>query len=382
MRRMKILLATPIYPPEIGGPATYTIEIAKRLCDQHDITIVAYTNDGVAPRGSKLVKVAKNRSLPLRLASYFFTLFKAAKGADVIYAQNAMAAGLPAMLVGTLRGIPVVIKFVGDEAWERATQARQTTKRLEEFLAAPEGSFKIRLMKWVEGVVLRNVAAVTTPSAYLRDALVKAYRVEEKRGVVNYNAVEDVPVDASIARVGHQIITTARLVAWKGVDGIIRALAKLTHQFPDATLLVAGDGPEKKSLETLAAELGLQTRVKFLGRVEHDVALLHQQASALQVLNSTYEGLPHIVLESFATKTPIVASNIPGTNETVYHEKTGILVEAGNDGQLAQAVARVFEDAALRGRIVAGGTEILHEKFSWRAHVAGLLAIFASVKQN
>ncbi len=380
MRRMKILLATPIYPPEIGGPATYTIEIAKRLRGEHTITVVAYTDAGEAVEGTRLVRVKKSRPLPLRLPSFFFTLYKEAKGADVIYAQNAMAAGLPAMLVGKLRRIPVVIKFVGDEAWERATQSRQTTKRLEDFLAHPDGGIKIRLMKWVEGVVLRNVAVVATPSAYLRDALVREYQVRPERGVVNYNAVEDVKVDASITRQPFHIITTARLTAWKGVDGIIRALGLLVQQFPQVKLVIAGDGPEKESLMRLAKEKGVGERVIFLGRVEHDVALRYQQESTLQVLNSTYEGLPHIVLESFATKTPIVATNIPGTNETVYHEKTGLLVEVGDDQALAAAIARVFSDLSLQKNIIEGGTKLLQEKFSWASHVSNLLAIFKDLK--
>jgi len=373
---MKIILATPIYPPEIGGPATYTVEIAKRLRGEHDILVVAYSDKGEEVEGTRLVRVIKDRSLPLRLISFFFTLIRAAKGADVIYAQNAMAAGLPAMLVGKLRNIPVVIKFVGDEAWERATQSRQTTKRLEEFLAHPDGGVKIRLMKWVQGVVLRNVAIVTTPSAYLRDALVREYGVHPERGVVNYNAVEDIPVDASIVRTPYQIITTARLTAWKGVDGIIRAVSILAAKFPQVKLVVAGDGPEKEPLMRLVQEKKLEKHTDFLGRVEHDIALRRQQESVLQVLNSTYEGLPHIVLESFATKTPIVATNIPGTNETVYHEKTGLLVETGDDVGLAQAITRVFEDVSLREKIVEGGTKLLQEKFSWQSHISNLLAIF------
>jgi len=379
---MRIILATPLYPPEIGGPATYTAEIAKRLRGAHTISVVAYTDLGTQIEGTTLVRVHKSRPLPLRLISFFFTLLKATKGADVVYAQNAVAAGLPAMLVGKIRRIPVVIKFVGDEAWERATQARQTKKTLEEFLAHPEGGIKIRLIKWVQGVTLRHVDVVTTPSAYLREALVREYRVRPENGVVNYNAAEDVVANVSVARTPHQIITTARLTAWKGVDGIIRAVAMIAKQFPAVRLVVVGDGPEKESLVRLVKEKGLEKNVEFLGRVEHDVALRRQQESAVQVLNSTYEGLPHIVLESFATQTPIVATNIPGTNETVYNEKTGLLVEAGDDAALAHAIIRVFEEDALREKIVSGGTELLHEKFSWQSHVSKLLGIFTSLQKK
>ena len=379
---MKIILATPIYPPEIGGPATYTIEIATRLRTSHDITVVAYTDAVEEVDGTKLICVKKNRPLPLRLLSFFFTLFRAAKGADVIYAQNAMAAGLPAMLVGKLRRIPVVVKFVGDEAWERATQSRQTSKRLEEFLESKDGNIKIRLMKWIEGVVLRNVAIVTTPSAYLLEVLKKTYHFPAERGVVNYHAVDPVAIDTAVSRSPHQIITTARLVAWKGVEGIIEAVSVLKNKFPDVKLLIAGDGPERKKLEERVRDLAVTNHVQFLGRISHDEALAGQQESIVGVLNSTYEGLPHIVLENFATKTPIVATNIPGTNETVYHEQTGLLVEPGDSNGLAAAIARVFEDVALREKIVAGGEKLLREKFSWQSHISTLLGIFTSLTRK
>lgn len=379
---MKIILATPIYPPEIGGPATYTVEIATRLQGSHDIVVVAYTDTGEKVEGTTLIPVKKNRPLPLRLFSFFFTLLQVAKGADIIYAQNAMAAGLPAMLVGKFRRIPVVVKFVGDEAWERATQSRQTSKRLEEFLESKDGNIKIRLMKWIEGIVLRNVAIITTPSAYLLEVLKKTYHFPPRRGVVNYNAVDPVAIDTAVSRRPHQIITTARLVAWKGVEGIIEAVSVLKNKFPNVKLLVAGDGPERKKLEDLTQSLAVTKHVQFLGRVEHAEVLKLQQASTASILNSTYEGLPYIVLENFATKTPVVATNIPGTNETVYHEKTGLLVEPGDNNGLRDAITRVFEDAALREKIVAGGEKLLREKFSWQSHISTLLGIFTSLSKK
>ena len=138
---MKIVLATPLYPPEIGGPATYTKELAERLRDAHDITIVAYASTSENITGVKLLTVSKRRPLGVRLPKFFWTLMRASRGADVIYVQNAVAAGLPAVIVGKLLRIPVVLKFVGDESWERAAQLRQTTKHLEEFLASQRRLF-------------------------------------------------------------------------------------------------------------------------------------------------------------------------------------------------------------------------------------------------
>src|SRR3989344_4567079 len=219
---MKIVGAPPLCPPEIGGPATYVKELAERLShrtgtaeglrEEHQVTIVAYASTAEPIPGVRLITASKRRMLPVRLLKFTYLLYKAARGADVLYVQNAVAAGLPAIVVHKLLGIPVVLKFVGDEAWERATQLRQTTKHLEEFLATPEGSVKIRMILFLQGWVLRRATAVTTPSAYLADAIARTYRVPRARLTVNYNAAEkteSLPFKG-VAAV-HQLVTTARL---------------------------------------------------------------------------------------------------------------------------------------------------------------------------
>lgn len=377
---MKIIIATPIYPPEIGGPATYTKELCERLSGTHDITVIAYTNSGEPFPHTHLIPVGKGRPLPIRLTIFFIKLFKASKGVDVIYVQNAMAAGLPVALVSMLRGIPFVLKFVGDEAWERATQHRRTTKRLEDFMLKPDGGMKIRLMMMVQGFVLRRAAVVTTPSAYLSQALIRTYGVTQKQAVVNYNAAENTTVlPFESKRIKHQIATTARLVAWKGIDGIIRALALLKKKFPDARLVIAGEGPEMESLKKLAETSGVVDSVTFLGNISRAETWQLRNNSEVYVLNSTYEGLPHTVLTSFAAMIPTVATNIPGTNEALYHEKTGLLVEPGDDHALADAIERYFNNPELGAKLAENGLKLLKEKFSWEAHIKTLNEILKSV---
>ena len=378
---MKIVLATPLYPPEIGGPATYVKELAEHLRYQHEVTIVAYATTSENIPGTTLITVSKRRPLPVRLLKFAWVLFEAAKGADVIYVQNAVAAGLPAVIVGRLRHVPVVVKFVGDEAWERATQLRLTTKQLEDFLAHPsEATLKIKIIMHIQGWVLRHAQAVTTPSKYLAEALIQTYKVARGRVTVNYNAAEKTEVLPFAATVvPHQMVVTARLVEWKGIGGVIRATALLAKQFPDVQLLIAGDGPEEEALKKLTADLGMQKHVTFLGRVSRAETWHIRKTSQVYVLNSTYEGLPHTALTSFAAEIAMVATNIPGTNEAVYDEQSGLLVEPGKDVALAQAIARLFNDETLRARLIAGGKKILHEKFSWEVHINILLGLFHSV---
>ncbi len=377
---MKILIATPIYPPEVGGPATYTKELCDRLPQEHTVSVIAYTGSSTAFPGTKLIPINKHRPLPIRLIKFFLGTFKESKNVDLIYVQNAVAAGLPVVLVSILTGVPFILKFVGDEAWERATQSRQTSKILEDFLKKPEGSLKIKLFMILQGFVLRRASIVTTPSLYLRDEIVRAYKIKPERAIVNYNAAEATEIlPFEPTRTTHQIATTARLVAWKGVDGIIRAVALLKKRVPDITFMVAGEGPEMESLEKLAKDLNISDCVKFLGKISRAETWRLRKASEVYVLNSTYEGLPHTVLTSFAAEIPTVATNVSGTNEAIYHEKTGLLVTPGNTEELANAIERLFNDKVLCNQLVENGKKLLKEKFSWEAHIEELNRFFQAV---
>jgi glycosyltransferase involved in cell wall biosynthesis len=379
---MRIILATPIYPPEIGGPATYTRELATRLKTQEKITIVALADEGEKIEGVNLVLVAKKQGVLSRTIEYFSVLLREAKAADLIYVQNAVAAGLPAALVGALLKKPVVLKFVGDEAWERATQAGKTRKTLEQFLSAPDGGLKAKFFISIQRFVLNKVSMVVPPSQFLVDTIVRYYGVPQERVQVNYNAFEGTLSSAPAIRKPHQILSVSRLVSWKRVDGILNALKIILNAYPDATLLIAGEGPEDLKLKNLAVELGVGGSVTFLGRTDREQINMLMKESAVSVLNSTYEGLPHIALENFATGTPLVATDIPGTREAVINEQTGLLVPLGDDATLAVAVERVFVDKSLCAKLAQGGYNILKTKFSWDQHIQTLLAVMASVNEN
>jgi glycosyltransferase involved in cell wall biosynthesis len=354
--------------------------LAQKLADKADITVVAFAKNGVSFEGVRLRVIDKNHPLPIRLWKFFQTVYTEAQSADIIYVQNAMAAGLPSVLAGKLRRKPVVLKFVGDEAWERATQHKKTVKHLEEFLEHPDGGLKISLMRYVQGWVLRQCAVVTTPSKYLGEAITKAYRLDPKKVVTNYNAAESTTeAPFSGVKKPHQIVATARLVEWKGIDGIIEAVAILRPTYPDITFILHGDGPTRASLESLAAERNVADCITFTGNVSRSETWYTRKCSAVYILNSIYEGLPHTALTSFAAGIPIIATDIDGTNEAVYHEQTGLLVPPQNPQALASAIARLFEDIPLQERLVAGGNVLLHEKFSWEAHLETLGSIFQSV---
>jgi glycosyltransferase involved in cell wall biosynthesis len=169
--------------------------------------------------------------------------------------------------------------------------------------------------------------------------------VPTERIAVIYNAAEipdgveplPIPLKTPI-----KAVTVGRLVPWKQVDGLIEAL----REIPELGLVVVGDGPERPRLERIAQELGVSGRVYFAGQRSKRETLSLMAACDLFVLNSTYEGLPHTVLEAMALGLPVIATAVGGTPEVVRDGETGLLVPL--NGELTGTLKRVVNDYHLR----------------------------------
>jgi glycosyltransferase involved in cell wall biosynthesis len=378
---VKIILATPAYPPEVSDAALYTKELATRLRDAHEVTIVAYASTSEEVVGTNLSTASKRRPLLLRLLKYTLLLFKESRGLDVLYAHNSLATGLPAVLVSKFRGIPLVITFVGDEAWLRARQEKRTTKNLRAFFTNPEGGWRTFVRMRLQGFVLRQADMVMMPSHHLSKMLIAEYRVSPKRTIVNYEPPrrpEKIPFTAQ--KVPHTILTTSRSLEGEGIDDIIYAMAELVNEFPDVKLLVAGDAQEEDQLHQLVKELNLEKHVAFLGRVSRAETWYVRTCAEVYVLSTATEGIPYSVLTSFSAQVPVIASNTPVIHEVVTDGVSGLLVPIHDRGAMAHALAQIFRDVSLRTRLIQGGGDVLRDKFSWETHLTTLLSVLESVR--
>ena len=156
---------------------------------------------------------------------------------------------------------------------------------------------------------------------------------------------EDIPV----------ILGVGRLTPEKGFSTLIEAFALLRERV-EARLVIVGDGHGRGALETLASGLGIAKECALIGFRHNPFA--YMQRSAVLVLPSHYEGLPHVLPEAMACGTPVVATSCPaGTVEIVRHGENGLLVPVGDPVAMANAIERVLKEPELRGRLVRGGGE-------------------------
>ena len=154
------------------------------------------------------------------------------------------------------------------------------------------------------------------------------------------------------------VLTLARLNLRKGIATLVEAAALL----PDVAFAVAGDGDDRPLFESMIRERGLGDRFRLLGQ-RSDVPALLASSDAF-VLPSAREGLPLSVLEAMAAGVPVIATNIPGTDEVVTDEQTGLLVPPGDAGALARCLGRLLRDRDLAARLAAAARARVQAEFS------------------
>lgn len=172
---------------------------------------------------------------------------------------------------------------------------------------------------------------------------------------------------------GPVVLTLGRLDAQKGYPLLLEAAARL----PDALFVIAGEGPERPSLEALAGSLGVADRVRFLGH-RSDVPELLAAADAF-ALPSLYEGSSLALLEAMAARRAVVSSAIGGTEELIDDGESGLLVPPGDAAALATALGRVLADPGLRESLAARGRERVEADFSRRAMTERVTSIYERV---
>ena len=165
-----------------------------------------------------------------------------------------------------------------------------------------------------------------------------------------------------------------RLSAEKGFDVLFRALARLVADRIDAGLLLLGEGEERKALEELAEALGLRGRVYFAG-FRNDTER-YFEAMDVFALSSLREGLPNVVLEALAMEVPVVATRIAGVPRVIEDGRNGLLVEPGSVEGLADGLGWLLTDDELRERLRHEGRRTVVQRYSFRARMEKVAAIF------
>jgi glycosyltransferase involved in cell wall biosynthesis len=371
---MRLCVVSGTFHPEPGGPSTFLYHLLPALqAKGYEIRVVAY-GEPTAPEAYPypVNRISRRQPIPLRLLAMARAILKAGQWADAFFVSDY---GLPVAAANLFLHKPILLKNVGDFAWEFSTRHSwiPVGQTIDRFQTAPH-SIRVNFLRRVQRWYTQAASKVIAPSHYSA-SLVLGWGIDPAKVQVIYNALDPLPdlpshemARAQLGLNGPLVVTVARLTPWKGVAGLIRVVNKLRTALPQLKLIVVGDGPERAALEREAAPFG--EAVTFTGAQPPEQVGVYLRAADVFALFSTYEGLPHTVLEAMQVGTPVVVSDAGGNREVVTQGETGWMVKTGDENALAAALREALQDRTLAARQAEAALAGL-DRFSWARLVEG-----------
>lgn len=362
---IKILIATGIYPPDLGGPATLLTELPEALKKAGLIVkVITYSDVALSePEKREGMVYRVGRRFFYSKLLYFWRMWRLSRMSDVIYATDTYSVGYFAYLIKKLTGKKYIIRFAGDSAWETAAARGWTNDPIVDFQNKKYGR-RIEKMKKRRAKILIGADRVIAVSNFIA-GIAKAIGVAQSNIRVIYNAVDffgELP--EKIKPAAPTLVFAGRLMPWKGVGMMLDVVAELKKDRPDIVFEVLGDGPEMGSLKEQARQSDIGQNVKFRGRVSEPASHQIFSRSTIFVLNTNYEGLPHSVLNALAAGLPVITTSIGGNAEVIRNGENGLMVPYNDKKAWLGAVRTLLSDENLRQKFIQNGRKTL-EKFKW-----------------
>lgn len=369
---MKICIFTGIFPPDIGGPAGYVKKVAEEFSRKGiGVSVLTYTSLTNSGKGLNFQVEGVSRKYPkiIRHLLYLMRGFRLAKGADAIYAQNLFSVGIPALIISIFRKKRLVVKVVGDYAWEKSLSFEESSG-IDDF-QNQRHSCLVGIIVSMQSYLASRASRIIVPSNYLKEIVV-GWGVPKEKIRVIYNVPESFPENniskeqakKHIRIGGNILLSIGRLSPWKGFAKLVEVVAELARIIPDVRLIIVGDGEERTNLEDLIKKMNLEDKVNIIGKIPHEEIPFYLKAADVFVLNSEYEGLSHAILEAMQAGVPVVVSNRGGNPELIQDGFNGFLVEYNNEEQIKTAVSKLFQDKELARRFAENSRRKL-ASFNW-----------------
>jgi len=333
--QLKFLLISGIYPPDIGGPATFIPAFGAFLrdsgADVEVITLSPTRNEVLQDEFGKVIKIRRAKLKLFRFIEVTWQIYTRSRNAEIIFANGLYE---EAAVANLFRRKKLVFKVVGDPIWERYRNSSNSSYGFDEYHYS-QLSTKLKLERCFFNWSLSRANIITSPGSKL------AKTIENNYGVKNIQVIEngiDLPSFFETLDFNYDLISVSRLVKWKRIDLLIRAAARTK-----STLLVIGEGPEEYELKRLAKQVNAQ--VHFMGSTSKKEILMYLQQSRIFALVSSYEGLSFSLLEALSMGKRILVSDIDANQSLFQGANFASIVDPEKPEEIDAAIKLMITDS-------------------------------------
>ena len=359
---MRVLVTVGIFPPDIGGPATFVPKIAKYFQDElnYEIEILTLSDNKNSNINDDFSVKRIDRNLPIiyRWLKTIFTIYKLGKNKDLIFVNGL---GTEATIANIFLKKKIIRKIVGDPVWERAYSKAKISENFDEFQVKNYG-FSISLQKKVRSFSIKKSDIVVTPSQHLKNFILNL-GFKNKIEIINNGVF--IPEENTNIFTNDQINITivSRLVSHKNIKKIIRAISDLND--PLIYLNIIGDGPELNQLQQISLESNNKDNIIFHGKLNRDDINHIFLKSDIYIQASNYEGLPHSLLEAMSYGIPVLCTPVGECKEILGNEDRGYILDLPvSKNNIKSKISEIIGEKNIANKKGERGKDFINEKYN------------------
>ena len=359
---MRVLVTVGIFPPDIGGPATFVPKIAKYFQDElnYEIEILTLSDNKNSNINDDFSVKRIDRNLPIiyRWLKTIFTIYKLGKNKDLIFVNGL---GTETTIANIFLKKKIIRKIVGDPVWERAYSKAKISESFDEFQVKNYG-FSISLQKKVRSFSIKKSDIVVTPSQHLKNFILNL-GFKNKIEIINNGVF--IPEENTNIFTNDQINITivSRLVSHKNIKKIIRAISDLND--PLIYLNIIGDGPELNQLQKISLESNNKDNTIFHGKLNRDDINHIFLKSDIYIQASNYEGLPHSLLEAMSYGIPVLCTPVGECKEILGNEDRGYILDLPvSKNNIKSKIIEIIGEKNIANKKGERGKDFINEKYN------------------
>ena len=359
---MRVLVTVGIFPPDIGGPATFVPKIAKYFQDElnYEIEILTLSDNKNSNINDDFSVKRIDRNLPIiyRWLKTIFTIYKLGGNKDLIFVNGL---GTETTIANIFLKKKIIRKIVGDPVWERAYSKAKISESFDEFQVKNYG-FSISLQKKVRSFSIKKSDIVVTPSKHLKNFILNL-GFKNKIEIINNGVF--IPEENTNIFTNDQINITivSRLVSHKNIKKIIRAISDLND--PLIYLNIIGDGPELNQLQQISLESNNKDNIIFHGKLNRDDINHIFLKSDIYIQASNYEGLPHSLLEAMSYGIPVLCTPVGECKEILGNEDRGYILDLPvTKNNIKSKISEIIGEKNIANKKGERGKDFITEKYN------------------